>query len=157
MRAIQVATPGGADALTLVDVEPPEPAAGQVRVAVSAAGVNFRDVYERAGLYPMPMPFIAGAEGVGTVTALGPGASEFALGDRIAWKEARGRQPGATEYVLVEAFADDAAGAHHVTTAHFKEAQVALPPHLAETPRIINVTVPGTDWSELEELSVSTG
>lgn len=62
-----------------------------------------------------------------------------------------------TEYVLVEAFADEAAGAHHVTTEHFKAAQVDLPPHLAETPRIINVTVPGTDWSELGELAVTTG
>jgi quinol monooxygenase YgiN len=58
------------------------------------------------------------------------------------------------EYVLVEAFADDDAGAAHVRTDHFKAAQKELPPHLAETPRIVNASVPGTDWSELGELAV---
>lgn len=58
------------------------------------------------------------------------------------------------EYVLVEAFADDDAGAAHVQTTHFKEAQRDLPGYLAETPRIVNATVPGTDWSELGELAV---
>jgi len=58
------------------------------------------------------------------------------------------------EYVLVEAFADDDAGAAHVGSAHFKQAQQDLPPLLAETPRIVNFTVPGSDWSELGELSV---
>jgi quinol monooxygenase YgiN len=59
-----------------------------------------------------------------------------------------------TEYVLVEAFADDDAGAAHVQSDHFKAAQQDLPPHLAETPRIVNASVPGTDWSELGELAV---
>ena len=58
------------------------------------------------------------------------------------------------EYVLVEAFADDDAGASHVQSDHFKAAQKELPPHLAETPRIVNASVPGTDWSELGELAV---
>jgi quinol monooxygenase YgiN len=58
------------------------------------------------------------------------------------------------EYVLVEAFRDDAAGAAHVQSAHFKQAQKSLPPHLARTPRIINATVPQDDWSLLGELAV---
>jgi len=58
------------------------------------------------------------------------------------------------EYVLVEAFADDDAGAAHVQSAHFATAQQELPPHLVETPRIVNFSVPGTDWSELGEMSV---
>jgi quinol monooxygenase YgiN len=58
------------------------------------------------------------------------------------------------EYVLVEAFRDDDAGAAHVQSDHFKAAQRELPPHLAETPRIVNFSVPGTDWSELGELRV---
>jgi quinol monooxygenase YgiN len=58
------------------------------------------------------------------------------------------------EYVLVEAFRDDDAGAAHVQSEHFKAAQRELPPHLAETPRIVNFSVPGTDWSELGELRV---
>lgn len=59
-----------------------------------------------------------------------------------------------TEYVLVEAFRDDQAGAAHVCSAHFKQAQETLPAHLAETPRIINVTVPQEDWSLLGEMAV---
>ena len=59
-----------------------------------------------------------------------------------------------TEYVLVEAFADGDAGAAHVQSDHFSAAQKELPPHLAETPRIVNFEVPGTAWSELGELAV---
>ena len=58
------------------------------------------------------------------------------------------------EYVLVEAFRDDAAGAAHVQSDHFKQAQQTLPAHLAETPRIVNMTIPQDDWSELGELAV---
>ncbi|NJP51806.1 antibiotic biosynthesis monooxygenase [Streptomyces sp. SBST2-5] len=60
-----------------------------------------------------------------------------------------------TEYVLVEAFRDDEAGAAHVQSEHFRKAQQTLPPHLAETPRIVNTTVPQDDWSPLGEMSVS--
>lgn len=59
-----------------------------------------------------------------------------------------------TEYVLVEAFRDDAAGAAHVQSEHFRTARRTLPPHLAETPRIVNMSVPQDDWSELGEMSV---
>ena len=58
------------------------------------------------------------------------------------------------EYVLVEAFRDDAAGAAHVQSEHFRAAQRDLPPHLAETPRIVSVSVPQEGWSELGELAV---
>ena len=57
------------------------------------------------------------------------------------------------EYVLVEAFQDDAAEAH-VTSDHFRQAQAELPPYLQETPRIVNFQVDGTDWSELGEMKV---
>ncbi|MFF0146357.1 quinol monooxygenase YgiN [Amycolatopsis sulphurea] len=58
------------------------------------------------------------------------------------------------EYVLVEAFRDDDAGAAHVGSAHFKAAQQELPPYLAQTPRIVNAKVDQDDWSELGELAV---
>ena len=60
-----------------------------------------------------------------------------------------------TEYVLVEAFADDAAAGAHVNSPHFKTAQSTLPPHLAETPRIVNFKLDQSDWSELGELAVN--
>jgi quinol monooxygenase YgiN len=59
-----------------------------------------------------------------------------------------------TEYVLVEAFRDSDAGSAHVNSDHFKAAQRDLPPHLAETPRIISQNVDQDDWSELGELAV---
>ncbi|WBB69368.1 putative quinol monooxygenase [Micromonospora sp. WMMD812] len=59
-----------------------------------------------------------------------------------------------TEYVLVEAFRDGDAGAAHVQSEHFRTAQRTLPPHLAETPRIVNMTIPQDDWSELGEMAV---
>jgi quinol monooxygenase YgiN len=58
------------------------------------------------------------------------------------------------EYVLVEAFRDDAAGAAHVQSEHFRKARQSLPPHLARTPRIVNMTIPQDDWSLLGELAV---
>jgi len=58
------------------------------------------------------------------------------------------------EYVLVEAFADDAAGGAHVGSAHFQQAQQDLPQYLSRTPDIVSTTVPGTAWSELGELAV---
>ncbi|MEU5672517.1 putative quinol monooxygenase [Micromonospora sp. NPDC047753] len=62
-----------------------------------------------------------------------------------------------TEYVLVEAFRDDQAGGAHVQSAHFRTAQETLPPYLAETPRIVNATVPQEDWSLLGEMAVPEG
>jgi quinol monooxygenase YgiN len=58
------------------------------------------------------------------------------------------------EYVLVEAFRDGDAATAHVTSSHFAAAQKELPPHLTETPRIVNFTIPQDDWSELGELAV---
>jgi len=60
-----------------------------------------------------------------------------------------------TEYVLVEAFRDAEAGAAHVGSAHFEQARKSLPPHLAQTPRIVNFTVPQDGWSELGEFAVT--
>lgn len=58
------------------------------------------------------------------------------------------------QYVLIEAFQDDAAEAH-VTSAHFKQAQADLPPYLQETPRVRNVLMPGDHWDELGEFQIS--
>jgi quinol monooxygenase YgiN len=58
------------------------------------------------------------------------------------------------EYVLVEAFRDGEAGGAHVGSAHFKQAQQDLPPHLVATPKIVSQSVDQDDWSELGELAV---
>ena len=58
------------------------------------------------------------------------------------------------EYVLVEAFRDDEAGAAHVGSEHFRAAQAELPQYLAATPKIVSQSVAQSDWSELGEMSV---
>jgi len=62
-----------------------------------------------------------------------------------------------TEYVLVEAFRDGDAGGAHVQSQHFKDAQQALPPYLAATPKIVSIEVPQEGWSELGEMQVADG
>jgi quinol monooxygenase YgiN len=57
------------------------------------------------------------------------------------------------QFVLLEAFRDTEAGTAHVTSAHFKTATRDLPPLLAGIPDIVNVEVPGTDWSKLAEMA----
>jgi quinol monooxygenase YgiN len=58
--------------------------------------------------------------------------------------------------VLVEAFRDQEAAVAHVQSDHFTTATGTLPAYLAETPRIVNVTLPQDDWSELGEMAVPT-
>jgi NADPH2:quinone reductase len=84
-HAIFVDKPGDASVLTLRDFDPGDPAAGQVRVAVEAAGVNFIDIYQRTGLYPRPTPFVLGLEGAGRIEAVGEGVSAWKVGQRVAW------------------------------------------------------------------------
>ncbi len=84
-QAIFVRETGGPEVLSLEPHEPGEPGSGQVRVRVAAAGLNFIDVYFRAGLYPRSLPFVAGLEGAGVVEAVAPGVRTLAMGDRVAW------------------------------------------------------------------------
>jgi len=90
MRAIRVHETGGAEKLRLDEVRVPEPKAGEVRVHVEAAGVNFIDTYQRSGLYPLALPFTLGMEAAGTVSAVGAGATGFKPGDRVASARASG-------------------------------------------------------------------
>jgi NADPH2:quinone reductase len=90
MRAVVMREAGGPEVLELQDVSEPRPGEGQLLVEVEAAGVNFRDVYERQGSYGTALPAVAGVEGAGTVVEVGPGVTEFAVGDRVGWKNAAG-------------------------------------------------------------------
>lgn len=76
---------GGPEVLKWMDVEVPEPGPGEVRIRHKAVGVNFVDVYQRSGLYKMPLPAIAGNEGAGVVEAVGAGVTLFKTGDRVAY------------------------------------------------------------------------
>ncbi|HET7856322.1 MAG TPA: quinone oxidoreductase, partial [Gaiellaceae bacterium] len=100
MRAVVVTSSGGPEMLELRDEPAPEAGPGQVLVDVEAAGVNFRDIYEREGAYDREPPFVAGVEGAGTVTAVGEGVTELSVGDRVAWTAGPGSY---AEQVAVDA------------------------------------------------------
>ena len=86
MKAIRVHENGGPDVLRYEDVTEPRPRNGEALVRLAAAGINYIDVYRRTGMYPVPLPFIPGTEGAGTVTALGDGVTGFSVGDRVAYE-----------------------------------------------------------------------
>jgi NADPH2:quinone reductase len=90
MRAIRVHEHGGVERLRLDELAVPEPKAGEVRVRVEAAGVNFIDTYQRSGLYPLPLPGTLGLEVAGTVSAVGSGVTGFKAGERVASARASG-------------------------------------------------------------------
>jgi NADPH2:quinone reductase len=90
VRAVVVSRTGGPEVLELQELPDPEPGAGQVVVDVEAAGVNFIDVYQREGRYPLDLPFTAGSEGAGVVRAVGDGVRDVAVGDRVAWAMVNG-------------------------------------------------------------------
>src|SRR6188508_2188949 len=85
-NAIVVHEVGGPEQLRLETVPEPVPGPGEARLRQTALGLNFIDVYFRTGLYKAPkMPFTPGQEGAGLVEAVGPGVTEVAVGDRVAY------------------------------------------------------------------------
>jgi NADPH2:quinone reductase len=101
MKAVRVHNYGGPEVLTYEEISEPEPKAGEARVKIEAIGLNFIDVYQRTGLYQLPLPFTLGREAAGTVDAVGPNATEVKVGDRVAYA----MEPGAyAEYAIVPAW-----------------------------------------------------
>ena len=90
MRAVRISETGGPEVLQVENLDDPAPARDEVVVEVVAAGVNFIDVYQREGRYPLELPTGLGSEGAGTVIAVGADVHERAVGDRVAWAEAPG-------------------------------------------------------------------
>lgn len=98
MIAIRMHSTGDSSVLAPEEAALPQPVAGEVRVKLAAAGVNFIDIYHRTGLYKVPLPYTPGQEGAGTVDAIGPGVEGFQHGDRVAWAMHAG---GYAEYAVV--------------------------------------------------------
>ena len=99
-HAVRIHQPGGPEALVYEAVEVGAPGPGQALLRQTAIGVNFIDVYHRSGLYPVPTPFVPGSEGAGVVEAVGPGVTEVAVGDRVAYSTPLG---GYAERRLIQA------------------------------------------------------
>lgn len=83
--AIRIHQTGGPEVLQWEEVTVGDPGPGEVRMHHTAIGVNYVDTYHRSGLYPVPLPAIIGREAAGIVDAVGPGVTEFAPGDRVAY------------------------------------------------------------------------
>jgi NADPH2:quinone reductase len=92
VAAVRVHKHGGPEVLTFEDVDVPAPGPGQIRLKQHASGINFIDTYFRKGMYPSPvgLPFVAGNEAAGEVTAVGSGVSDLKVGDRVAYVTALG-------------------------------------------------------------------
>jgi NADPH2:quinone reductase len=127
MKAIQVNQPGGPEALELVELPVPQPKVNGAVVKIAASGVNYIDVTLRSGAYKAPLPFIAGQEGSGVITAVGDEVKSLKIGDRVAWSGILGSY---AEYVAAPAEAlvpvpadvserDAAAAMLQAMTAHY--------------------------------------
>ena len=90
MRAIRIHETGGPEVLKLEEVELPKAGRGEVRLRQHAVGVNFIDVYQRNGFYPIALPFTPGSEGSGEIVEVGPRVTDFKPGDRVAYARSVG-------------------------------------------------------------------
>ncbi|MDO8771020.1 MAG: quinone oxidoreductase [Burkholderiaceae bacterium] len=84
-KAIRIDQNGGPEELKLVEVSVGEPGPGQIRIKHHAIGLNFIDVYQRAGVYALPMPLQLGMEAAGVVEAVGEGVTHLKVGDRAVY------------------------------------------------------------------------
>jgi NADPH2:quinone reductase len=84
-RAIRIEQHGGPEQLKLVNVTVGDPGPGEIRIRHHAVGLNFIDVYQRTGLYPMSLPVQLGMEAAGVVEAVGAGVTHLQVGDRAAY------------------------------------------------------------------------
>ncbi len=96
--AVQIDRPGGPEEMKLVDLPVGQPGPGQVRIRHHAIGLNFIDVYQRTGLYPLPIPLTLGMECAGEIEAVGEGVTHLKPGDRAAYA---GNPPGSYSQVRV--------------------------------------------------------
>ena len=87
---IRIHQNGGPEVMKWESADVAAPGPGQVRLKQHAIGVNYIDTYQRSGLYKMPLPFVPGSEGAGEVVAVGPGVTDFKVGDRGAYAGALG-------------------------------------------------------------------
>lgn len=84
-KTVQIARHGGAEVLALVERAVGQPATGEILLRHHAVGLNFIDVYQRSGLYALPLPLQLGMEGAGVVEAVGEGVTHLQIGDRVVY------------------------------------------------------------------------
>ncbi len=84
-RSIQITAVGGPENMHIVQVEVGQPGAGEVRIRHHAVGLNYIDIYQRSGVYNLPLPLKLGMEGAGMIEAVGDGVTHLKVGDRAAY------------------------------------------------------------------------
>jgi NADPH:quinone reductase len=89
-HVIRIDEPGGPNVLQWVEAPVPAPGPGEARLRQTAIGVNFIDVYQRSGLYQVPLPAVMGSEGAGVIEAVGPGVTNVKAGDRVVYQGVAG-------------------------------------------------------------------
>ena len=87
-KTVRIQAFGDADAMEIVDLEVSDPGPGEVRIRHEACGLNFIDIYQRSGVYPLVLPHALGMEGAGVIEAVGEGVTHLAAGDRAAYAAA---------------------------------------------------------------------
>lgn len=87
-HVIRIHKTGGPEVLSWDEVELGKPGAGEARIRQTAVGLNYIDTYNRRGIYPLPLPSGLGGEGAGVVEEIGPGVTDLAPGDRVAYGNA---------------------------------------------------------------------
>lgn len=97
-KAVQIRKNGGPEEMEIVDVQVGDPGPGEIRIRHKAVGLNFIDVYQRTGLYQLPMPLTLGMEASGVVEAVGDGVKHLKAGDRAAYAS---QPPGSYSEVRV--------------------------------------------------------
>jgi len=91
-KAVQIEEFGGPEKMQFVDVKVGDPGPGEIRIRHHACGLNFIDIYQRSGVYPLSLPVTLGMEGAGVVEAVGKDVTHLSTGDRAAYASA---PPGA--------------------------------------------------------------
>ena len=84
-QTIRIDKQGGPEEMKLVELPVGEPGSGEIRIRHHAAGLNYIDVYQRSGVYTLPLPLTLGMEGAGVVEAVGEGVTHLKAGDRAAY------------------------------------------------------------------------
>ena len=122
-KAVQINQHGGPEELQIVDVTVGEPGPGEIRIRHKAVGLNYIDIYQRAGLYALPMPLRLGMEAAGVVEVVGDGVTHLQVGNRAAYAS---QPPGSYCEVRVMRWPKQAAPMASIMTGALDATSVTL-------------------------------
>ena len=158
MRAVVVDRLMNPEDLTVREVDAPTPREGELRIEVKAAGCNFSDVLMLKGEYQVkpPLPFVPGGEVGGIVKEIGPGVTDFSVGDRVLSRCALGAfaeevaAPAAQTYSLPDALSFEAGAALPTVYPTSYAALVWRAPVLAGETLLVHAAAGGVGLSAVQ-------